>query len=232
MARQKRLSIYLSVSAVLVTAFTGVSAAADTLSNNLSSASGGTEAASGGDLLAASFTTDSATDSLGSVTLPLADLTSSGGTAVVSLYSDGGLEPGILIATLTGASSYTTTLADVTLSASGISLSADSTYWVVLSASTGEIDWSFAADDNGTGSGFADEWAASYDDGSTWYTYTSAQGEGVDPLQMDVESTSASTAPEAGGASLALLGGLALGTVGLLRRNRKSPLREKETLAC
>jgi hypothetical protein len=186
----KKTCVLAAVSTLLSVA-PGIAA---TLSNNLSSASGGTEAASGSDLLAASFTTDASVYSLEGVTLGLADLTASGGTATVSLYSDDGLnEPGLLVASLAGSSSFGATLTNSLFGASGLGLSANSTYWIVLTALSGEIDWSYAADDNGAGVGFTDTWAASYDGGASWFAYSSNQGAGVDPLQLDVE---ASAVPE------------------------------------
>lgn len=181
---------------------------ADTLSSNLSSASAGTEAATGDTWLAASFTTDSFSDSLSSVTLALADLTASGVSAQAALYSDDGLnEPGTSIGTLTATSAYSSTLSDTTFTGSNLTLSADSKYWIVLSALSGELDWSYAADDNGTGTGFTDTYSESYDAGSTWYTFASNQNAGVYPLQMDIESAAsgASATPEPTTASLLLV---------------------------
>jgi hypothetical protein len=177
---------------ILAAAFTLLPVApaiATTLSSNLSSASGGTEAASGSALLAVSFTTDASTYSLTSITLPLADSSASGGTATVALYADDGLdEPGTLIAALTGASSFGTGLTNALFDGADATLQASSTYWIVLTALSGEVDWSYAADDSGTGAGFTDTWSASYDSGASWFTYSSNQGAGVDPLQLGVDA--------------------------------------------
>jgi len=175
---------------------------ADTISSNLASASAGVESATASNWLAASFTTSSSA-TLGEVILSLADTTSRGGTATVSVYADDGLnEPGSLLAALSSGSTLQTWIS------SGLSLSANSTYWIVLSAVTGQVDWSYASDDAGSGSGFTDTWAASYDGGSSWYTYASLQNVGVDPLQMDVETSTASTAatPEPASVAFCLIG--------------------------
>ena len=189
----------------LLTSLLALPVCADTLSSNLTSTSGGSEAASGDTWLAASFATGSSSSTLSDVSLLLANLTSSTVAAQLTLYADDGLnEPGAAVGTLTASSGYSTTLSDVTFTGSDLTLSADTTYWVVLSATSGELDWSYAADDNEIGTGFTDTWAASYDAGSTWFTYASSQDAGVDPLQMDVETTSSviSAAPEPGTAPL------------------------------
>jgi hypothetical protein len=144
------------------------------------------------------------------VVLSLAD-TTGGSSANVSIYSDDGLnEPGSLLATLSSGAALTTAFAPVTWTSSSLPLSANSTYWVVLSALRSEVDWSYAADDGGSGAGFTDTWAASYDSGGSWYVYASLQNAGVDPLQMSVE-TAGAAAPEPGTAALCLLiGGLTL----------------------
>lgn len=203
---------------------------ADTISNNLSSTSAGTEAATGDTWLATSFTTAVASTTLDSVTLALGNLTSSSVMAQLAVYADDGLnEPGTEIGVLTTASAYASTLGGVTFSGGNLALSADSTYWIVLSTTTGELDWSYAADDVGSGSGFTDTYSESYDAGSTWYTYASNQSAGVYPLQMDVESgtSTVSTTPEPATASL-LMAGCALIGAGLhkSRRARSSDVSE------
>jgi hypothetical protein len=211
----------LSCLALLISSEMG----AATLTSNLSVASAGTEAASGDTWLATSFTTDASGYSLGSVTLALADLTSSSVTASLALYTDDGLdEPGTAIGTLTTSSAYSSSLSDITFTGSNLGLSADTRYWVVLSSTTGELDWSYAANDSGTGTGFTDSYAESYDAGSTWYTYASNQNVGVYPLQMDVEAAAAisSATPEPATAPLLLMSGLIAACCRKLRKARAS----------
>jgi hypothetical protein len=178
------------------------------LSDNVKGvSSGGTEAATGSTWLASSFSTDTSTYQLNSVTLLLENPVS--GAAVVDIYSDGGLEPGSLVGALTSPSSYVGPLVETTFTASDITLSANSTYWVVLEAPQGEFDWSWASSDSGTGVGFTDTWSSSSDGGNSWFTYV---GPDSYPLQMIVN---ASAVPEP--ATLTLL---ATGAGLLLLRQR------------
>jgi hypothetical protein len=127
-----------------------------------------TEAASGSTVLTGSFATDDSTYTLTSVTLLLAN--PNAGQARLDLYSDGNLEPGSLLATLTPPDSYSDTLAETIFTADGITLSPNSTYWIVLSADSGEFDWAWTSDNTGNGVGFQHTWGQSDDAGATWYT--------------------------------------------------------------
>src|SRR5947209_225452 len=80
------------------------------LSDNLSNSTTGTEAATGTHWLTSSFATDSSSHSLTSITLRLSNPIS--GTATLALYSNGGLQPGSLVGTLTSPASYSSTLAN------------------------------------------------------------------------------------------------------------------------
>ena len=155
------------------------------LSDNLSGTSGGSETATGSTYLSASFTTTTAT-TLTQVTLLLDQVSS--GTATVSIYTDSGSEPGTLVATLTSPSNYSSALASTIFSSSsGVSLTANTTYWVVLKASSGSYNWSFTSDDENstsTGDGFTGVWGTSGDSGVTWYTDDDY------PLQMSVTTSS------------------------------------------
>src|SRR5437879_3498407 len=113
------------------------------LSNNLSNATTGTEAATGNRWLTSSFGTGTSAYTLSSVTLLLANSTS--GTARLDLYSDGGLEPGSLISTLTPPASFPTTLGNATWTSNGVTLSLNTTYWVVLRANSGQFDWAWTS---------------------------------------------------------------------------------------
>jgi hypothetical protein len=148
------------------------------LSDNLSATSAGIETATGQYELTSSFTTGSSASTLTSVTLLLDQITA--GSATVKIYSDGGLQPGSLVGTLTSPASYSATLAKTTFTSSGISLSANSTYWVVLVANSGSFGWSWTTTDTGSGTGFVGGWGDSTDSGSTWFTFDDS------PTQMQV----------------------------------------------
>jgi hypothetical protein len=142
----------LSLVIVLLGAGPQNALAQDNLSDNLSAGTMGTEAASGNTVLTVSFATDDSTYTLTSVTLLLAN--PSPGQARLDLYSDGNLEPGSLLATLTPPDSYSDTLAETVFTADGIILSPNSTYWIVFSADSGKFDWAWTSDNTGNGVGF------------------------------------------------------------------------------
>lgn len=170
-----------------------------TLSDNITGvATGGTVAASGSNWLAASFGTGDSTYQLDSVTLLLENTVP--GNAVVDIYTDGGLQPGTLVGALTSPSGYLGPLVETTFTASGITLAADSTYWVVLAATSGEFDWGWAASDSGTGIGFQDTWSQSFDGGNSWFTFV---GPDSYPTQMIVTAS----VPEPGTLTLFGIGG-------------------------
>jgi hypothetical protein len=173
-------------------------ATADTLTDNLANASAGTEAAIGADWITASFGTGATAYDLNSVTLLLA--TPTPGLVELDIYSDGGLQPGSLVGSLTATDAITGSLSDITFTTNDITLSANSTYWAVLKAASGEYDWSWTADDSGAGIGFQDQWGESSDAGVTWFTYSGF------PTQLSVEATAV---PEPGAGALLLTGGLA-----------------------
>lgn len=162
----------------------GRSAAADTLSNNLTATAGGTESAAGSTWLAASFATGASAYTLDSVTLLLANTGS--GQATAYIYTDGGLKPGSLAGTLVSPATYSSTLAQTTFTGGGISLSANTTYWVVLKAISGTFNWSWTSAIAGAGTGYTNVWGTTSDAGTTWYTYA------VYPLQMLVSASTGS----------------------------------------
>ena len=173
------------------------------LSDNTSSSSGGTDAATGSTWLADSFGSGTTASTLNSITLSLANPTA--GTAILSLYSDGGLQPGSLLGNLTAPGQYSTGLGLETFTTTGIALTANTTYWVVLSASTGEYDWSYSSTTTGSGVGFQEDYAQSPDKGSSWFYYADA------PYQMTVTaSISPSVVPEPGSLVLCGLGAATL----------------------
>jgi hypothetical protein len=154
-------------------------AGAADLTDNLARVTAGTERVTTERRLAAGFSTDAgAAYRLSSVTLPLAN--PDPGTAALDLYSDGGLEPGTPIATLTPPASYSSTPAATTFSAGGVALEAGTMYWVVLRAQSGTFYWAWTADNSGSGVGFESVWDASEDAGASWYAFD------VYPLQLKV----------------------------------------------
>src|SRR5205807_3337578 len=98
-------------------------------------------------------------------------------------YSDGNLEPGSSLGTLISPSSYSSSLATTTFSTSGMTLSPNSTYWLVLSANSGEFDWAWTSDNTGSGIGFQHTWGESDDAGATWFTFDTF------PTQFSVAAT-------------------------------------------
>jgi len=222
LVRRKFVRITHSGLPVFVALFlAGTSAVhADTISSNLLNTSAGTETASGSTWLTASFGTGSSSAALETVTLLLAD--SIAGAPDVDLYSDGLLAPGALIAQLTSPATFSTALSDTSFTANGVTLAADTTYWIVLEASAGAFDWSWTDDNTGTGIGYQGTWGTSLDGGSTWYTHT------VFPTQFSV-TTSASTAaatPEPSTWVLSAAGFLVGG--GVLRKRIKTGGRGKD----
>lgn len=191
-----------------------LAAKADTviLSDNLSNTTAGTETATGLTWLTASFGTGASASNLDSITLLLAN--SVAGQAMLSIYTDGGLQPGSLVGSLLSPAGYSTTLTEITFTASGLSLSTNSIYWVVLSAASGQFDWAYTTDNAGSGVGFQHTWGISDDAGLTWFTYD------IYPTRMRVTATTTAAAvPEP--TTLALLAtGLSVGAE-LSRRRRK-----------
>jgi hypothetical protein len=155
--------------------------AQEVLSDNLAATTSSTEAASGSTWLTASFATDDSTYTLNSVTLVLANPTT--GQARLDLYSDANLEPGSLVGTLASPDTYSSTLANTTFLADGITLSPNSTYWIVLSADSGEFDWAWSSDNTGSGIGFQRTWGQTDDAGATWFTFDTF------PTQFNVTAT-------------------------------------------
>jgi hypothetical protein len=93
------------------------------------------------------------------------------GTATLALYSDSGLEPDTLVGTLTSPASYSTTLASTTFTTSGITLTANTNYWLVLKANGGTFNWAWTSDNTGTGVGFQHTYGETDNSGGTWYTF-------------------------------------------------------------
>lgn len=188
----------------------------DLLSDNISNSTAGTETASGDSWLTASFGTGGSTYTLQSVTLLLAN--GSGGVAEVDLYTDGGLQPGSLLETLSSPSRTSTGLTPTTFTSSDATLSPDSTCWIVLEADSGAIDWAWTADDSGVGEGFQDTWGVSDDAGASWFTYD------VYPTQFSVNAD-VSGAPEPSTKGLLAAAGFLSAGIVLLQRYRNRNCR-------
>jgi hypothetical protein len=140
---------------------------------------------------AGTFSTDNNTYSLISATLLLAapSIITANGSADLDLYSNSGLVPGSFLATLTAPLSLTTVLGNNTFTASGITLSPNTTYWLVLKGVFGSVSWAETADMTGVGVGFIPERAVTNNSGANW-----SLGQ---PLQMQVIADLASV-PEPG----------------------------------
>ena len=182
------------------------------ISNNLSGTSGGVELAIGSSWISAGFGSGTTGGILRSVTLLLAN--SAAGRAEVDIYSDAGLQPGSLVGALALSGSTTTGLSNTTFTASGITLAANTNYWVVLKALTGQFDWSWTASNTGTGAGYQNTWGESDDGGGTWFTYDSY------PTQMNVLLASPAAVPEP--STAVLLGIAAVGLAVVANRARTS----------
>ncbi len=199
-------SSFFTIAILLAPGFSRVKAT--TLSDNLSTANAGTEAVSGTNWVAASFSTDASAYRLESNTLSLANITP--GSAELDLYSGAG-QPASMLAALTSPLFYTSSLSPSTFTGSGTALSPNSTYWLVLKAPSGEFDWGWTDDPSGTGVGFTHTWGASDDAGSTWFTAD------VQPMQLRVTATPASAIPEPGTSALILIGAAMLFESGRFR---------------
>ena len=154
--------------------------------DNLDRASAGAEAVSGDRRLAAAFSSGPSAVGLESVTLLLAR-TSPDGDAALEIRSDEGLEPGALVAALAAPASYSSTPQATTFTADGVQLQRGATYWVVLSATAGTFEWTWTADNTGSGEGFSTLWNSGEDGG--WYTHD------LYPLQLRVTAGGGSDGP-------------------------------------
>jgi hypothetical protein len=121
------------------------------------------------------------------------------GTAQVSLYSDVNAEPGSPLTDLTLQGSIINGLAPTTFAASGISLDANTNYWVVLKAMDWPMQWAWTLDNSGVGTGFLHTWSHHTDAG--WNTVT---------VEPNLAQISATTVPEPATVVLISLGGVGL----------------------
>ncbi|MBV9508320.1 MAG: hypothetical protein JO323_25295 [Acidobacteriia bacterium] len=182
------------------------------LTDNLSSTSSGSDTVSGSTLLGADFTTDADNYLLESATLLVQQDTS--GVASLYVYSDNSGIPGSLLGTFASPASYTSSLSSTVFTASGLPLSADTTYWLVLSGTTGSFDWSWTTDNSASSAGFTGD-TASYD-GSYWYGTS-----GVYPYQLSVTADPVSATPEPSMFFLLLAASVAIGVMSTRKRLAK-----------
>lgn len=169
----KLFSRVTQVSALSLAWFLAARTTATVLSDNLSSITAGTEIADVTHRITGSFTTDASPHTLNSITLLLAN--TSAGTTALDLNANGGLEPGALVATLTSPAGYSATPAATIFTASGVTLAANTTYWIVLRPISGQFEWAWTASDSGSGVGFVHTWGITDDAGQSWWTYDTYQ---------------------------------------------------------
>jgi hypothetical protein len=132
--------------AALAAGLLAASASAQVTVSNLANdiGSSATISTSANTPVAVSFTTDSATYSLTSVTLSLGGVNTSS-PLMVSIYNDNSGQPGSSLTALSGASPTST--GNYTFTSTGLALSANTTYWVAAATSgSGEYYWNLTTD--------------------------------------------------------------------------------------
>ena len=126
----------------------------------------------------------------------------------LDLYSDNGGNVGSELATFTDPITFTTSLDDNVFTISGVTVSPNTTYWLVLKALSGIVSWGFPTDDNGTGIGFTDTFTATTNGGATWDTPVA----GDEPNLAEVDAN-LSGVPEPSTAWLVIPGFLLLAAI-------------------
>jgi len=198
----------------LLGAFAAVSAFGQVTVSNLNNSVFGAFAVSIGSYQAASFTTDSSSYTLDSVTIKIYSVTDASGNFQLSLYSDATGEPGTSMEILSG--SANPAVGDNTYTSASVSLSSNTQYWVVamVTSGTGDYNWADTQDltqTNSSGASWSlDERAVSNNAGGTWAVNSS-------PGRNFRLSVTATAVPEP--STYAALAGLAaLGLVAWRRR--------------
>lgn len=172
---------------------------AEVLSDNTGTEMVGIVTATGNDWVGASFVTV-ATSGLSQIQATLLGSTASGSPTLALYSSDAStLIPESALATFTAADSEDGSLSFVL---DNYELTADTTYWIVLTNTEGSTDWNWTFDSTGSGAGFTANWAGSDDAGITWYTNSQLY-----PLQFAV---SVAAVPEPANAVLLLVAGAGL----------------------
>jgi hypothetical protein len=167
-----------------------------------------------------SFTTDNNAYTMDTVTLNMELGGSSASIAVgapavsdipeVDLYSDSGGSPGSLIAVLAAIGTPTFSLQDVDFAGGGNALAANTTYWIVLRALSGNVSWGYTTTNNGSGIGFTDNIGSSSNSGATWFTEV---GDFPDQAEVTADLVGA---PEP--STMLLTGAAFLALAGVVRR--------------
>jgi Dockerin type I domain len=143
--------------------------------DDISATNGGSDAVSGTNWIAGSFTTDTSKYSTITASL-LLQQTSSSSPAVLNLYSNGGLQPGSLVGTFTSPTSFSTSsLASTSFTLNTVTLAASTTYWLVLHSTSGSYNWGWTSDFT-----VMNDWASSSNSGSVWF------GDNAYPYQYKV----------------------------------------------
>lgn len=187
-----------------------------TLSDNLSQLPNNTESVFGPTWITASFSTDAQNYRLTNATLLLS--ATAGSTANLYLFSNSSSQPGSSLGQLSLTSTLSSTQAPVSFSGNNLALVANSTYWLVLQAPTGTVDWAWTDSSVGTGVGFTHTWGATDDAGATWFTVAEQ------PQMMSVSADAAST-PTVPEPSAFVLLGLGLAVVIPVARKRFASAR-------
>lgn len=194
----------LTITKLLFALISGVAVChAATLTDNLAKTTASTEFVAGNTWIAAAFATNDASYRISSATLLLSAPSAS--TAKLDLYSTGTGQPTQLLSTLASPASFPNVASNVSFTGSSYILSPNSTYWLVLKATSGSFDWSWTSDGTGTGIGFLSQWGASDDAGATWFTSN------IEPMQLRVLADPVNpVVPEPQSLALAALGLLGL----------------------
>ena len=210
-SQQQRNKANMKINTFILTASLGLAAtpgawAQVILSDNLANTSAGRSMNTGSGWSAAKFTTDAQPYKLTSAVLLMSGFASP--VAQADVYSDSGAnKPGVSLGALVSPGSFSPGLEQKTFTSSGIALAANSSYWVVLQATSGALGWSYTQNPSGTGAGFVTYESDTTDAGANWYTAI------FPPYQMRVN---ASAVPEPG--QWAMMAVTALGLAGYAAR--------------
>ena len=208
------------LSAVLTAALPGFAQSAISVSN-LGESSGG--AGNSDAYVAESFTTDAFASTLSSVDLSLLSVFNGTPDVTLAIYSNNGLDlPGTSLETLS--LSGTLGAGSNTFTSTGLSLAANTTYWVVLATSSYSVFgpqavWARTASTNETNTG-----GSAWSIGDQYYTSDtdlSSLMSGGGAFKMSVSSQTVSAVPEP--ATYAVLAGLAV--LGLAAWRRRGAAR-------
>jgi hypothetical protein len=213
---KKRLSSFLMLAVLMlggIMFIPGVTYAITTLSDTLAGDNSTfifviDQGSTGGSTqwVASSFGTDNTSYDLNTVTLLMTQIGTT--TAEVSIYTDNSNAPGTQLGgALTSPASYIGSPGLALFTASGITLSPNTTYWVVLKAvgPTGYLEWEQSS--GGSGVGYLPGTRISSDSGEHWLVETN-------PMAMKVEATTVPLPP-----AVALLGAGLIPLVWFRRRN-------------